>query len=34
MLYTRYPGNIFINFLGQWSVREGIRGGNNVPVGG
>eukprot|EP00019_Armaparvus_languidus_P011967 CAMPEP_0168586626 /NCGR_PEP_ID=MMETSP0420-20121227/4394_1 /TAXON_ID=498008 /ORGANISM="Pessonella sp." /LENGTH=475 /DNA_ID=CAMNT_0008621749 /DNA_START=22 /DNA_END=1449 /DNA_ORIENTATION=- len=34
MLYTRYPGNIFINFLGQWSVREGIRGGNSVPVGG
>jgi len=34
MLYNRYPGNIFINLLGQWQQRDGIRGGNNVPVGG
>lgn len=34
MLYNRYPGNIFINLLGQWKARDGIRGGNNVPVAG
>jgi protein transport protein SEC61 subunit alpha len=34
MLYNRYPGNLFIKLLGTWQQRDGIRGGNNVPVSG
>jgi len=34
MIYKRYSGNIFVNFLGQWKDGEGVSQGANVPTGG
>jgi len=34
LLYKRYPGNIFVNLLGQWKDLEGNGAGQSVPFGG
>jgi protein transport protein SEC61 subunit alpha len=34
LLYRRYPGNVFVNLLGQWHESEGAQHMQSVPVGG
>jgi protein transport protein SEC61 subunit alpha len=34
LLYRRYPGNVFVNLLGQWHDREGGQQVQSIPVGG
>lgn len=34
LLYRRYPGNVFVNLLGQWHDSEGGQQVQSIPVGG
>jgi len=34
LLFRRYPGNVFVNLLGQWHDTEGGQHIQSVPVGG